>query len=57
MPGKGTKATSKKRRVAVKDLPAAKKKVGSKQMKGVKGGFVLCRTNQGGIVLCKTSKG
>ena len=51
MPAK--KAASKKKRVAVKDLPAAKKKVSSKDMKKVKGGFIVCRGSEKSIVLCK----
>ncbi len=35
---KSTKLKSTRKRVSVKDLPAAKKKVSSKQMKKVKGG-------------------
>jgi len=71
MPTKGTIATSnKKKRVAIKDLPAANKRVSAKEMKKVKGGgvivagvcdvrggIILCKTNQGGIIIQKTGKG
>jgi hypothetical protein len=57
MPTKGTKVTSRKKRVSVKDIPAKKKRVGTKEMKKVKGGIVLCRTSQSGFILCKSSPG
>lgn len=67
MPTKGTKATSKKKRVAVKDLPAAKKRVSAKDMKKVKGGgFTLSPTTPtgtlkqaslGGVITTKTGGG
>ena len=56
MPGKAKKVASKRKRVAVKDLPTTRKKVGSREMKTVKGGIIVCKS-QGGFVFCKNQGG